>query len=293
LEHGGALWISDINPRVGTSSVFSLGAGVDLVGHWLGERAQRPAARPLTMVRVLEERWFLDLRGLGLRGVVFDVDDTLVDQRRWMFHKMRLAGQRLGVEDEARWREQALMLLEDNEKARFVDEMARAFGWGEARRVALLEAFREALPEASDVEYSDVKPALEALRAAGFVLATLTDARRAPHAQKMARLGLDGLWAAEVCAGELGAAKPDGRVFEAAARALELPASSLLMVGDHLGRDVLGAARAGYGAACHLQREGGFHRGHAGLGGWWPAPSAPLAQARSLTEVAWMLGVGR
>lgn len=294
LEHGARLWVSDINPRVGTSSVFAVGAGFDLVGHWLGRAPAPPPARPLTMVRTLEERWFLDLRALGLRGVVFDVDDTLLDQKRWMFHKMRRAGRALGESmDEALWEERVASLLEDNEKGRFVDELARLYGWGEARRVALLEAYRQAVPDRDEVAYPDVEPALRALKQAGLALATLTDSAQAPYAQKMGCLGLQGSWDHEVCAQELGGSKREAWVFEEAARGLGLPASSLLMVGDHLARDILGASRAGFGAVCHLQRAGRFHHDHPGLSAYLPAIRAPLAHARSLTEVVGMLGLGR
>jgi FMN phosphatase YigB (HAD superfamily) len=50
---------------------------------------------------------------------------------------------------------------------------------------------------------------------------------------------------------EVGSAKPDGAIFEIAARRLGMPADEILHVGDRWELDVVGAQRAGFGAALY------------------------------------------
>jgi len=56
---------------------------------------------------------------------------------------------------------------------------------------------------------------------------------------------------------ETGLCKPDRQIFEAAVRALGVPASSILLVGDSLRDDVEAGARAGLGAVL-MDRSGRY-----------------------------------
>lgn len=59
------------------------------------------------------------------------------------------------------------------------------------------------------------------------------------------RIGVSGLFTAHISAIEVGAAKPDPRVFKAACEHLGLESRSVLHIGDHPIQDILGAARIG------------------------------------------------
>ncbi len=61
----------------------------------------------------------------------------------------------------------------------------------------------------------------------------------------LAELGLGGLVDAVVTSAEVGARKPDPRIFEAALAAVRCPAARALFVGDSLGVDVAGGRAAG------------------------------------------------
>src|SRR5437870_5445144 len=85
ISAGSECFISDVNPRMGSSAVFGYGLGVNLPVFVCSPAAKvEPAGthslrRPLTMVRHLEEL-FVRNEGLdGIRGVIFDLDDTLLD----------------------------------------------------------------------------------------------------------------------------------------------------------------------------------------------------------------------
>lgn len=59
------------------------------------------------------------------------------------------------------------------------------------------------------------------------------------------RVGLSQLFRAHISASDIGAAKPDSRLFQAACDYLALPPRQVLHIGDHPIQDILGAARTG------------------------------------------------
>lgn len=59
------------------------------------------------------------------------------------------------------------------------------------------------------------------------------------------RIGLGDLFVTHVSARDVGAAKPDARMFRAACAHLELDPRCVLHIGDHPVQDILGAARVG------------------------------------------------
>lgn len=91
--------------------------------------------------------------------------------------------------------------------------------------------------------WPDSLPALERL-AARWPLASLTNGNA-----DLARTGVQAHFAHHVCSRDVGAAKPDPRIFLAAASRLGVAAHEVLHVGDDPALDVAGARRAGLRAA--------------------------------------------
>ena len=116
---------------------------------------------------------------------------------------------------------------------------------------ALYEHF--ARPEAWRV-FDDVLPALETLSARGHKLGVVSnwDERLRPL---LGRLGLDRFFSEVIISCEVGAAKPDSRIFRAAAEKLAVEPGAILHVGDSLEADVQGARKAGW-EAIELRRAG-------------------------------------
>lgn len=118
--------------------------------------------------------------------------------------------------------------------------MQRAFdacGISEAPLDALFEVFAAAR---NSVElYPDALPALERLRALGPV-ASLTNGNA-----DLERIGLHLHFAHRISARDVGAAKPDARIFLAAAEKLGIAPENILHVGDDPELDVAGARNAG------------------------------------------------
>jgi putative hydrolase of the HAD superfamily len=106
-------------------------------------------------------------------------------------------------------------------------------------------------------------------------LALVTNGAPEVQREKLSRSGLGGHFAAIVVSGEVGAGKPDPRIFQAALDALGVPSADAIMVGDSLERDVAGARLAGV-RCVWLDRDGT---------GATPGAIAPDARIRTLGEL--------
>lgn len=79
-------------------------------------------------------------------------------------------------------------------------------------------------------------------------LALVTNGAACLQREKLAASGLSGHFEAVVVSADLGAAKPDPSVFEAALSKLGVDAEHAVMIGDSIPKDVDGALAAGLGA---------------------------------------------
>ena len=208
---------------------------------------------------------------MPIRGVVFDLDDTLFDHggaardgfRTWLatLDPTPL----LAAEAEELW-----LALEERHYLRYLDGHVSFLG---QRRVRLRE-FRHALEHADlpddsavDEEFTgylaaytrawrshpDALPTLARARHAGLAVAVLTNGDQAQQEAKLRATGLLDHCGRVFASSALGAAKPAAAAYDAVSRALDLLPDELLMVGDNLTNDVDGARSAGW-RAVHLDR---------------------------------------
>lgn len=93
--------------------------------------------------------------------------------------------------------------------------------------------------------FSDVLPCLDWLRAAGVLLAAVTNASGAHQRAKLADLGLARFFDHVAIAGEIGVAKPDPVMFHSVCATLGCTPEEVAHVGDKLHTDAVGARDAG------------------------------------------------
>lgn len=130
--------------------------------------------------------------------------------------------------------------------------------------------------------YPDSEPALDALDAAGYRLAVVSN-WDCSLGRTLDSLGVSDRFEAVVTSAEAGYAKPDPVLFDRALAQLDVPAERALHCGDVPEADCLGAHRAGM-QAVHLERDGG-------TGASWPG--VVIASLTELPDLAdTMLGVG-
>jgi putative hydrolase of the HAD superfamily len=190
---------------------------------------------------------------LVLRAVLFDWGGTLVeftwdDELLRAGHRAGLAA--LGRENEA-----------DAFTARFAAELQPTLRPGDDYRALLrqeLDAGDDEVDRFLDADYAVWTPAhallghahalLEALRSRGLRLAVVANGWPEPARltrRRMTELGIADRVDEIVLADEVGARKPDARIFQAALERLGVEPGEAIHVGDRLDDDVAGAANAG------------------------------------------------
>ena len=194
-----------------------------------------------------------------ISGVLFDLDDTLVDHQsaaaRAVVHWAHDHGLRATADELAeRWarisnrhyaawqRREVTQVEQQNARVReFLphldlrrDERAQA-AWREYQR----------LYRAAWQAFDDARPALERAGAAGLKVGVLTNGEEEWQRGKLERAGVAELVPVVVASGSLPWSKPDARAFHAACERLGTEPGQTLMVGDNAAVDVRGARRAG------------------------------------------------
>lgn len=265
LEQGGAVYLSDVNARFGTSAVHWRGTVHDPIAHLCRavdptvSAPSRPA--PRRTVRILGEMPVEDpdRAEASLRGLVFDLDDTLIPHKQWMLAKLELVweAEKAALPGRDAFISEAMRIAEEGPRSTLLDQLMTRFGWDAGTTTRLVAAYREIAPRACTI-HPDVLPALATLRGKGYRVGILTDNPPVSQRQKLEAAGLAPLFDAVVFSRESGGDKPHPGGFAAVADALGLPASALAMVGDNPYRDGLGALAAGFAAAYVVVRPGGF-----------------------------------
>lgn len=256
-EKGGSLWLTDLNPRPGTSSVAAQAAGTNLVEALICGTLAKPP-KPGLVIRTLTER-FLPRIGDHISGAVFDLDETLISQKHWMETKLSLVLDALmpsvGPEVLARFAVEARRVIDEGPWDRLIDVALQRSGETALTATDVIALWRVASP-ARALVHADARSFLAALRQRGLRIGLLSDNPGPSQRQKLAVLPSDFCFDAEVLTDEIGRSKPNPEGFLAIAERLGLSPNKLMMVGDSPWRDALGAYRAGYAACLIVRRVG-------------------------------------
>ncbi len=200
----------------------------------------------------------------------FDLDGTLIDRERAMrggLASLLDFAPKLRIYSE----EQLTDLWQNAEDRHFPRFERDEISYLEQRRERLRDVFSEQCGNLSDAEldqlyasyvrgydsswelHQDVLPALARLGDQPMALITNGDG---PHQRKkVERFGLDKYFERIFISSEVGAAKPDKRIFEKACSDMNVPLDQVSFIGDHFPNDVRGSALAGM-HAIWINREG-------------------------------------
>lgn len=201
----------------------------------------------------------------AIRGVLFDLDGTLVDHESAAADAVVAA---LADMDGAEGVEPAALgrLWVEIEHAAMDRYLAGEIGFQEQRRLRVARLRAElGLPAWTDEQadewftgylreyerawrtYPDALPALERLRRERpeAALGVVTNGNGQQQRRKLAQTGLAALMPTVVVSGEVGVAKPDPEIFQIACRRLGLPPQEVAYVGDRHQTDALAAKAAG------------------------------------------------
>lgn len=208
-----------------------------------------------------------------LRAILFDLDNTLIERdaalARWLAARARARGVRL---DGA-----ALDEIQRADASGYADR-ARFTAWLAARhpRLEVDLAGLQAGIAAAVAPDPAVSQLLRGL-ARRYLLALVSNGGGGNQRAKLRRAQLDGCLAHVFISAEVGAAKPDPRIFERALEAVGCRPDQALLVGDHPEHDIAGAARLGL-RTCWVARGRRFPPA-------LPAPSCTIPGVTALPEV--------
>lgn len=170
--------------------------------------------------------------GLGIRGVVFDVGYTLVDEtRRW--HEW---AKWIKVKPEELISALREAIAEGVHHVEVLRRLAPGLDVPSARAEMRTDEFIQ------DDIYPDASPCIARLRAAGIRLGAAGNmSEGVERFLASSGLGFDMIGSSE----KWGVEKPDPRFFQRIVETMHLPANRLVYVGDRLDNDVRPAAAAG------------------------------------------------
>jgi HAD superfamily hydrolase (TIGR01549 family) len=207
-----------------------------------------------------------------IRAALFDLDDTLIDHQ----HASRAA--MVGVRERFPAFQRLTLAELGDEHQRILDLLHHEVALGQ-RTVAdaRIDRYRRLFAFAGDAgdhasaaaelhrrvyqaSRCRVAGALELLQALHprVRIAVVTNNTVAEQKEKLATFGLSSLVDALVTSEEIGAAKPDGRIFAAALQRIECAPGEAVMIGDSWKHDVLGATAAGI-SPIWFNRNGAAH----------------------------------
>jgi putative hydrolase of the HAD superfamily len=204
-----------------------------------------------------------------VKAVIFDLDNTLFDHTGSAERALRSWVTELGLTptDElvAQW-----FVIEDEQYPRWLSGELTHQGQRRARLQAFLPVIDRPVPateagldemfegyltqyRSNWIAFPDARPALEVAQGNGWRTGVLTNGNTVQQNAKLAAIGLADLIDV-VCTSEaLGFSKPAPEAYLRTCEALGAEPADVLMIGDNLENDVLGAQAAGL-AARHLDR---------------------------------------
>jgi len=222
-----------------------------------------------------------------IAAVLFDLDDTLYEQRRWLapaWAAVAAAAAPYGVDGDAFTRTLVAVAAGGSDRGRIIDRaLARMPATDDVPLAPLLAAFRSSVPERLSL-YPGVREALRSLRDE-VPIGLVTDGDVAIQRAKLRLLALDDAFDAVVLSDELGRErrKPHPAPFMAALATLGARPGDAVHVGDRPDKDVRGAIAVGMRAIRVRTGE------YAAL----PDDPAPWRSARDVPDaVSIVLGVG-
>ncbi len=182
-----------------------------------------------------------------VRAVLFDLDDTLYPERRYLLSACRAVATALeGTHGVPRGDIFLFMRswLRDHGRTQVLQAMRRHFDLPDSGIADLVDIMRAHQPDLR-LPRGSVE-VLQALRASGLRLGVLTNGLPAVQRRKISALGLAPLVDAIVYAEDHApGGKPHPVAFARAVLRLQVPAAHTAFVGDHPVKDIGGAAAAG------------------------------------------------
>lgn len=220
----------------------------------------------------------------AIRAVLLDLDDTITDRSATVrAYAQQFAGdfgERFRLADISMIASEIARIDQNGYNHARASDLAMHEAWTSSPGAAVLASHWDRYFVDCTQAREGLSLTVAALDQAGFRLGVVTNGRTAKQRRKIEALNLQDLLGALLISEELGAAKPDERIFRAAAAKLALQPHECMFVGDNPEKDVWGASAIGMRAVWF----------RADLP--WPENLAPARESiGSLEEVLGLLGI--
>jgi HAD superfamily hydrolase (TIGR01549 family) len=261
MESNGQYYISDVNMRIGTSSPLSLTFGINIFANFLiksncQHEPFRQFDKKAYAIRYLEEVAFYPV-SKDVKGIVFDLDDTLLDHKLWLEAKLKIFIQNNNelFEDYLSAYNVGLQFIEEGRWDKLIDDVLDKCSCKIQNRLPLYQQWREISPEGSFL-FPQVKYLLQELKTRGYQLALLTDNPPETQKQKIMCTGLKKYFDYILYSQTLAVEKPDPILFDDVSSHLCIDKKNLAMVGDNIFLDIKGAMDCQFNTAILVQIPG-------------------------------------
>lgn len=269
----------EINPRFGGGSPLSMRAGArsaeSILRMMSGEsphyndcilnettysrfdQSVRIDSNQRTIIESITEISEIREQSTEIKGVIFDLDDTLYSEKEYVKSGFMSIAKFLGQEEYANklWR-----YFEQGKPA--IDELLNEIGRIREKNEAL-ETYRNHMPDI--ILYDGIKELFSMLKSNGLKVGIITDGRPNGQRNKLQALGLYNLIEEEdiIITDELGGVqfrKPCDIAFRIMQRKWRIPFEQMLYVGDNLNKDFQAPEQLGMKSAFFNNSDGLYNR---------------------------------
>jgi FMN phosphatase YigB (HAD superfamily)/predicted ATP-grasp superfamily ATP-dependent carboligase len=257
IDVNGDCYFTDLNPRIGTSAVLSNYKNGSLFLK-PQEKNSFNGIRGLKIVRSLEEKYipYVDFR--KIKAIVFDLDDTLISNKKFILDRCiltyhKLVWLKVSLKE---FKVFILSLLNEGKAPYLIDYICQEYNI-EDRKIEILNTYKASFPTKTSF-FKDVKITLEQLKKRGLKFYILTDNPVVTQRNKVSSIVDIDIFEKVYYTNSLNTQKPDKKCFDLILEENCLESNEVMMVGDNEYRDVIGALKASYSYAFLIKRNEGM-----------------------------------
>jgi FMN phosphatase YigB (HAD superfamily) len=260
LDTDTGYYISDINPRVGTSAIFTSKVESNIYTNLIirNTRSNILSKKNVKVIRYLEEKFFDIVDTKNVKGVVFDLDDTLISNKDFIINRAELLFYQYQniFSDKNEYLINVIALLNEGKAPILIDEICLKYKVVDKKN-EILNFYRKCFPKKLTY-YNDVYSTLYKLKTTGYKLYVLTDNPINTQKKKISLFPYSYFFDYIFYTDNIKNSKPDLNAFNLVSESTNLKNEQLVMVGDNFYRDCIGSINAGFNFAFHISRKDGM-----------------------------------
>lgn len=260
LDTDTGYYISDINPRVGTSAIFTSKVESNIYTNLIirNTRSNILSKINVKVIRYLEEKFFDIVDTKNVKGVVFDLDDTLISNKDFIINRAELLFYQYQniFSDRNEYLINVIALLNEGKAPILIDEICLKYKIIDKKN-EILNFYRKCFPKKLTY-YNDVYSTLYKLKTTGYKLYVLTDNPINTQKKKISLFPYSYFFDDIFYTDNIKNSKPDINAFNLVSESTNLKNEQLVMVGDNFYRDCIGSINAGFNFAFHISRKDGM-----------------------------------